>query len=589
MNEIVFNAPQSSTKVVLMMKKSLSFFDTYFIKFCWHLFKLLLLVLYSVVITSTLLGLLGIFQLWTAVLGSVGLVVFLYFLMGKANSLIRSTPAEGLDPDQIRNRSLLSLAGVIATVLLLVLILVPIWNWPMSTMQNSIHHDAGIYHFPKAVEMWKTGSAWDFTISYGDYPFGYESLLSFTMLFNRNVGVWSIPHLLIMLLMILGTWLVAIRYTRLPAGITLAGVVFLGLSGFLEIGNPWYFLRFIIYTIGKNDLFLAAATMAAMVFVPLPTDPDSSTDWVGLGISSGLAISIKPNCAPILLFLWLYAIITSIIRKDSLWPALPGILLAVLGTGWVIRNYIGIGQLFLSDSLHVIRDSIWFNLTNPEFYRHFPTSLLFSILMVFVTLLGSLWKKTRLSLIDALLLFVILISFMITPVSVVRAHDPSAIGWRFGITLLFLQFVYLLAVLEPITKLILDWITKSWFFTWLAAVLLLGTSILFFDMQKDILEVLPERANILVRSYQDDQADYPSVFDYLDEHISHSTVWVEGDLNFYGYDPAFTNSTTRSKPADYIVVVDQSLDDLWFDSTKWDLIYQDAQGYILRNPALGSN
>ena len=108
-------------------------------------------------------------------------------------------------------------------------------------------------------------------------------------------------------------------------------------------------------------------------------------------------------------------------------------------------------------------------------------------------------------------------------------------------------------------------------------------------MQNDILEVLPARANILVRSYQDDQADYPSVFDYLDENISHSIVWVEGGLNFYGYDPAFTNSTTRSKQADYIVVVNRSLDDLWFDSTKWELIYQDAQGSILRNPALGSN
>lgn len=568
------------------MVKVISGFEKIFIRLCWNAFKIILVGLYSVVISSTVLGLLGAFRLWTATTCAAVLSVGLYVFWGRKASLSPIVPSQDLDPDQVKNRSLLSLAGGIAAILLLVLILVPVWNWPMSAMEKGIQYDSGVYHFPKAIELWLTGSAWDFTISYGDYPFGYESLLSFTMLFSRNVGLWSIPHLLIILLMILGTWAVAIHYTELPAGFTLAGAVFLGLSGLLKIPNPWYFLKFILYTVGKNDLFMAASVMAAVVFVPLSRDQDSSTDWVGLALGSGLAISIKPNCVPILVFLWLYALSNAIIRRDSLLRALPGLLLAVPGTGWIFRNLIGIDKLFLAGSLHGVRNSIWFNLTNPAFYQHIPTSLAFSMLMVIVTLIGSFWKRTHLSLADALLLLVMLITFLVTPFSVVWADKPTLIAWRFNIPMLFLQFVYLLAVLEPFSMDILKKMTRSRVLTWVPAFLLLGVVIIFFDFHTEILKVRPKSADPLQRSYHDLQADYPSIYDYLDEHINNATVWVEGDLNYYGYDPAFSNTTTRSRPADYILVKDLPLDDLWFDSSSWELIYQDSHGYILRNPAL---
>ena len=59
--------------------------------------------------------------------------------------------------------------------ILVILNIVPNINWPNNTLEDRLDWDAGEYHFPKAVELYKTGSVWDFSISYGEYPFGYES------------------------------------------------------------------------------------------------------------------------------------------------------------------------------------------------------------------------------------------------------------------------------------------------------------------------------------------------------------------------------------------------------------------------------
>jgi hypothetical protein len=42
--------------------------------------------------------------------------------------------------------------------------MVPLARWPYSPVSDVLHLDAGAYHFPKAIELYKTGT-------YGYYPF----------------------------------------------------------------------------------------------------------------------------------------------------------------------------------------------------------------------------------------------------------------------------------------------------------------------------------------------------------------------------------------------------------------------------------
>jgi hypothetical protein len=476
---------------------------------------------------------------------------------------------------------LLSLIGYISAAILLILILVPITNWPMSAFGEIINGDAGLYHYPKAIEMWSTGTAWDLTIPFGDYPFGYESLLSFTLLFAQNISAFDIPHLFIAVFSILGSWFFALKYSRLPSGIILAGIILLILSGLLKVPNPWYFLHHLPYTIGKNDLLLAGATISGILFVPLHEDKNKTTDWIGLGLASGLAISIKPNSALILVFLWVYALFCASEIKSHRIPILISIILAVLGGGWIPRNLITINHLYLPNKITGL--TIWSNLADPGFYQRIPTSFLFSLILVLVFLLGSLVKRIRVNLWDVILILFTLLSFMLTPASI-NPDPPQGVVWRFGLILLFLQFIYLLAVIDPAMEIIVDWITRSKTILIPTSVLILIISIGFVYQQRELLQRVPERSSKLERPYHKSDAEYPSVHDYIDENIHHSVVWIQGIFNYYAYDEKFTNSVTRSEPADYMVIVGDLARYPWFDESQWDLIYDDSEGRIYQNP-----
>ncbi len=556
------------------------------LKGIWKTFIWFLIILYSIIVSSTLLGILSIFRLEYVVIFSILISAILYMYWGKDLSTDFShNSSKNLNSVQTKNYSIINWMGYGLSVLLLLLILVPIMNWPMSIMEKTLNWDAGLYHIPKAVELWLTGSAWDFTISYGDYPLGYESLLSFTLFFTKNIGQFSIAHLVIILLAILGTWFLTMQYSKLPPGIILLGIIFLILSGFLPVFNPWYFLHFVPYAIGKNDLFLAAATVSAMVFVPLQKKERKKTDWIGLGISSGLAISIKPNCALILLFLWIYALLFTDIEKPFKRTLLPGMILASLGGGWIIRNLIGLNQLFLPSSYRIAEWSIWSNLNNPEFYLHIPKELVFSLLLSLILIIFGFVKKTQLSIADALLFVITLISFIITPASL-NPNDPTAIAWRFGLSMLLLQFVYFVAVLDPFDRFLLDWIMKFRFLSYLATAIIFMTMAGFFFSQKELLPKKPDLASMLDRPYAVYDSTYLSIFDYVDENVHNSVVWIEWAKHYYAYDRDFTNTTTRSRDADYIVILDKSLEDMWFDVSNWDIVYEDSRGYVLKNQYL---
>ena len=513
----------------------------------WKIFIWLLIAFYSIIISSTLSGILSVFRFGYVVLISMTIAVVLYILWGKNFSLVTSNnPKNDLDPGQAKNYFIINLLGYGLSALLLILLVVPIMNWPMSFMEKTLNWDVGLYHIPKAVELWLTGSAWDFTISYGDYPFGYESLLSFTLFFTKDIGQFSIAHLAILLLTILGTWFLAMRYSKLPPGIILLGTIFLILSGFLPVFNPWYFLHYVPYTIGKNDLFLAAAVISAVVFVPLQKGEGKKTDWIGLGIASGLAVSIKPNCAPIIVFLWIYALFFTDIEKPIKRTLIPGIIIASFGGAWVVRNLIGFKGLFLPSSYRIVKWSIWSNLDNPAFYSNIPKELIFSLLIALIFFIIAFFRKIRLSIADVVLFLISLISFLVTPASL-DPNNATGVVWRFGLSMLLMQYVYLVAAVDPFGRWILDRITKSSLVTYFASAIMILLISGFFLSQKELLPKVPENARFIERSYTVYDSPYLSIFDYVDENIHNSVVWIEGAQNYYAYDRNFTNTTTRSR------------------------------------------
>lgn len=554
-------------------------------KVIWRLFQWILIILYSIVISSTILGVLSIYKHVYVFLFSTMISIILYKIWyNEKNSKAPQRLDLDIDQHEKINCKLLNASSYFTTALLVLLIFVPIFNWPKNTFEKSLNWDAGLYHLPKAVELWKTGSAWDFTISYGDYPFGYESLLSFNLILTNNESLFPLTHAIIALIFILSTWLLTMKYSRFPIGILLLAVVFLILSGFLHVPNPWYFLRYMPYTIGKNDLLLAAVTLSAILFVPLNQEKHGNIDWIGLGISSGLCISIKPNNVLIIIFLWIFALASNRNPKRYLKTILSGMALTVLGASWIVRNLLGFQHLFQKSSYRIVQWSIWSNINNPDFYLHIPRSLQFSFIFFLILCLVSLLRITRIRVGEVLLFLTILISFLITPASSTPGN-PTSIAWRFGLVVLMIQFVYMINVIEPISSVILKWVIKNRWVTVLCSFLVILPMTAFFFWEVDFLRQVPEKANILKRPYTAENAPYLSVFDYIDENIDNSVVWVEGAQPYFAYDPEFTNTVTRAADPDYIIVVDKSIDDLWLDLNDWDLIYQDNRGSVYKNPS----
>ena len=90
------------------------------------------------------------------------------------------------------------------------------------------------------------------------------------------------------------------------------------------------------------------------------------------------------------------------------------------------------------------------------------------------------------------------------------------------------------------------------------------------------------KSNTLERPYTVNNAQFLSVFDFIDENIHNSIIWVEGAQSFFAYDPDFTNSISTKKPSDYIIFVDIEEQDIWIDMDKWQKIYEDERGMIFQ-------
>lgn len=492
----------------------------------------------------------------------------------------------------------------LAGFLLLILILIPVALWPYTPISETLTWDAGLYHFPKAVEMFSSGSAWDLSISYGEYPFGYETLLSLCFCLTHSGILFGLLHALIGLYFFLCLWLLACRYSRLPSWLLFLASALLMASGFLPFeSNPWWILRYLLQTIGKNDLFLAAAMLSLALHAPLGTANNQAYSHpFGLAYSAMLTLSIKANGALLVLFLGVLTLLHWWKNRREIPPLrrLPYrlllflVLLALPGVLWAIRNLIANGRLVSSDVLNLNRLSIAANLTNPFFYQHIPQHLILITAFALLCLALALWKQ-RPTLTIAAVFVILLLSFLITPATAFpyRSDEPAQIAWRFAIALLAWMFLATLNLFDPWLTALYDRVQKrSWLLGAAGISCMLFSLWLIFDNRSLFI---PNPSNEIVLHDQFRQSvgtdGYFSAYDYVQKNIHHAVIHVDNGLPFYLYDSAFTNSVTYLRPAQYYVVFrtawydgmaeeypDQVNDPAW--QTNWQLIYEDSQGRV---------
>jgi hypothetical protein len=557
------------------------------------IFAIVFSLFYGVVASGQILGFAGLYTVFLAVPLSIGLAILVFVFYRRYgnqffDSFLRARDASG-------NIWLTTAFTIGASLLFALLVFFPLVHWPFSPISSQLNWDAGLYHFPKAAEMIATGSAWDLSISYGEYPFGFESLIAMALLINHAGFLIGTMHALIALFLFLVIGLLIYQKTKLPQApiFLVIGLIFLGYQLARNFdSNIWWIFWPQVTLIGKNDVFLAAALLA--VILHTPTSSKGPFFPFGLGMASMLAISIKPNAALVILFAW--AAMLFFLWRSGQWKAywkqlVLGILVILPGGLWGIRNLVAQGMLFSPAALHISSWSIASNLTNPFFYKYIPQHLYFVIAIIFIAAVVSIFKRSlRFEVIVAM---VLLATFALTPATAFSGstQERAQIEWRFAVALLAYILLLVMAALEPLILPVYRWIARKNFLAIPLATIILGLACWCVWTQRDLMATYPKNAIVLHDQYTHPVGvdGYYSAYDYVHKNVHDSVVIIENGLPYYLYDAGFTNSVTRSRPADYIVFLKTA----WINTggypgtlkqpdwaQTWQLVYEDKQGRV---------
>jgi hypothetical protein len=565
----------------------------------YAIFAFITCLFYGVIFSGQVLGLLRIYSAIPAVVLSILVGGCLFFLFMRNREWIADFP-EAQPVVSGWGRALeLALLGT-GIVLFVVLALYPLADWPFSSISHPLTWDAGLYHFPKAIEMLAHGSAWDMSIDYGEYPFGYESMLALAFGLNHAGYLIGLAHALIAAYFFLAVWLLVARFTRLPRRLITLLVVVLLLSRlfFPKLdSNIWWIIWTQVILIGKNDLLLGGALLSIVLFMPFG-ETKGRFFLPGLAAASMIALSVKPNAALLVVFAWV-AVLIELLRAGQIKPqprrlAAAGALI-LPGLLWAARNLVALHALFSPAALKLGGLSIAANLTNPYLYKHIPSQL-----VIVVALLGLVvgaafhWKRLRW---HALTGAVFLLTFVLTPASAFLGSNqqPAQIAWRFALALLGYEFVLLLVLFEPVILRVYDWLAgKPWLCgAGIALTVCFGVWGLY--MGRDLLRPEPHGERVLQDQFPAAVGvdGYYSAYDFVQKNVHGSVVIVENGLPYYLYDAGFTDSVTRSRPADTLVVFKTAwtpgkpeaypelISQPGWDA-KWKLVYEDSQGRVYK-------
>ncbi|MDD5369379.1 MAG: hypothetical protein PHQ40_09850 [Anaerolineaceae bacterium] len=575
------------------------------------IFALLTAWIYAILATASLLGFLRIYRVWLAI-PLVLLITLAILWLYRREGVIAYYHTFWKDSGQppvadshhagIRMLDLaFSLAGAAITIFL---ILLPVMRWPYSPVSETLHWDAGLYHLPKALELVKTGSSWDMTIAYGEYPSGYEDLFSFAAVITRNGSLFGIAHALTCLYLLFAFWMLLRRYTSLSTGVALFASSFVMMSGFFTQidSNLWWIIKYLVYTIGKNDLFLGAALLAAVLHAPIgPGHNQKEYSVTGLAVTSMIAISIKPNALPVIAGLWVWMGLSCWRqRHKSLrftafpWKQMVGTILLILPGGlWAVRNVLAQGAVISAGAMGIQEGSISNNLLNPFFYQNISQDLVrVTLILIISTVLAIFRRQVHWSMVVAYAL--LLAGFAITPATAYFGNTQvrPEIAWRFAVAALVAGFILTVTWFSPWLNGAYRWIGRRVALSGLAAILVLTFTGWFVWEHRSVLEYRVKNEIVLEDQFRDPvgTGGYHSAYDYIHQNVRDSVVWVENGLPFYAFGPGITNSVTRSRNADYLVIFQtawnggsaqypSNLDDpLW--QKNWTLVYEDSQGRV---------
>lgn len=554
-------------------------------------------VIAAMQIAGQILGFIGFFTFWSAILLALILAAVFYRWLQRtcADFLLDILTPE--KPE--KSHRLLNTAGYIAgALLILVLLLLPLVLWPYSGITEELTWDAALYHLPKAVELVNQHTAWDLTIDYGEYPWGYETLIAFSFLFSKSGVLIGVTHALITLLFTLSFFFLAARFSQIPRGALFFGIAFVICSFDIIRGsdiNPWWVFRGQAFTIGKNDLYLSATILTLLVFSPFG-HRGKGIEYLlpGMAVSGAMALSTKPNGAYITGLVWaiaLYLELSGVVKKQmtskEFWRRwVPAVLVLFTGVLWAVRNLIMSGRLVSENALRINQWSILNNLTNPYFYNYtdiyFKTAVGIVVLTIIFTVLTRRFHWTVLA-----VLFATAFSFISTPASgfFFTNQEPSHIAWRFGVSLVAFEVIVLILMVDPLMRWIFDRQIKP-VEIFVAAGILLTAG---WGIRMNYNRIRPQESNaIVLRDHYREPVGvdgYYSPYDYVQKNIHNSVVWVERGLPFYLYDPEKTNTVTRSVPADYLVYITEDgtypeglAENDW--TSKWKIIYEDQAGRV---------
>ncbi len=521
------------------------------------MFGVLLCILTGAVLAGQVAGFLNIYRalpvnLLTAAISAAAL--FIYFRWDKYGLFPHLHTQRSEDAGLRAVNWAAWLAGI---AILALLVLFPLVRWPFSTISDVLHWDSGAYHFPKAIELYKTGTFWDLSIPYGEYPNGFESLLSFGLLVSGDEYLFGSMHALIALLMFLSIVVLARRYTRLPAGLIFLLTSLIFISGQIQVANnPWWVFTDHVFMIGKNDMLVSAAVLAAVLHAPIGARENRAAFHLpGLVFSTALVLAVKPVGVYALLPLWaviLYRWVLSILRRPPdqwAWAEMLFSGLFILPSLlWVLRNLRVLGMIFPPGDWEMAEWSIANNLTNPWFYNYLPRLFLFVLGAILLLLVISAWRRSP-DLSQSFALLVLFAAFILTPQTAFfgSTDKPTHIAWRFGMSLLGYLFVLFLVVIDPLARRALSWLAPRRWLGMAAAllILLLGAGLIW--QRSGMMRILPNNDIVLRDQFREPVGvdGYFSAYDYVRRNIHDSVIQIEGGLMYYVYGENFSNSPTK--------------------------------------------
>lgn len=536
----------------------------------FHLLTGLVCFLFAVIYTAQITAFLGVFRLLPVILiGGLVLAVgvWLFFRWDEGGLLTELGDRAERATGQLR---WLNWAGWVVSVgVFFLIVLLPLIRWPYSPISDVLHWDAGAYHFPKAIELFKSGTYWDLSIPFGEYPNGFESLLAFGLLLTNNEALFGSVHALIALLTFLSIWALGWRYTRLPGGVLAWMTLVMFLSGSVLIANnPWWIVVNQAFVIGKNDLFTAAVVLAALVFAPIGSRGQRMVYHLpGLAFCTSLILAIKPVGVYAVLPLWLPLLFRwgkLVWQRTNVRQTLLNVLFSALVTVpaalWIVRNLVVIHTLFPPGVWEYNEWSILNNLNNPYFYNYLPKLFLFVLGvtggLVVLAIAGWLGGKAFWgrwlglpSIAQALALLVLFFSFVITPQTAFYGSNqqPTQIGWRFGVALLSYLFVLLIGLAEPLIQRALDWMNHRGWLMLAGVVVMVAIGGGLFWQNRDLLKIYPGNDIVLRDQFREPVGvdGYFSAYDFVRRNIHNSVVQIENGLMYYVYGENFSNQPTK--------------------------------------------